>query len=107
MLDRLKRTNLTPKRHAFHRIVAGGFQRLFRPAKLFKAQIYRRLIQHSCDGLSVALQGLGGTARMVILPHESHGYRARESVLHTLYESFEWFDTHVKGADTRLEDVEG
>jgi dipeptidyl aminopeptidase/acylaminoacyl peptidase len=43
-----------------------------------------------------ALQGLGGTARMVILPHESHGYQARESVLHLLYESFRWFDLHVK-----------
>ncbi|KIG17952.1 Dipeptidyl aminopeptidases/acylaminoacyl-peptidase [Enhygromyxa salina] len=43
-----------------------------------------------------ALQGLGGVARMVILPHEAHGYRARESVLHTLYESFRWFDLYVK-----------
>lgn len=43
-----------------------------------------------------ALQGLGGTARMVILPHESHAYQARESVLHLLYESFRWFDLHVK-----------
>lgn len=24
--------------------------------------------------------------RLVLLPHEGHGYRARESVLHTLYE---------------------
>ena len=45
-----------------------------------------------------ALQGLGGTSRMVILPHESHGYQARESVLHVLYESFRWFDLHVKKA---------
>lgn len=45
-----------------------------------------------------ALQGLGGTARMVILPHESHGYQARESVLHLLVESFAWFDRHVKHA---------
>ena len=45
-----------------------------------------------------ALQGLGGTSRKVVLPHEAHGYRARESVLHTLWESFEWFDRHVKGA---------
>ncbi len=45
-----------------------------------------------------ALQGLGGTARMVILPHESHGYQARESILHLLYESFRWFDLHVKQA---------
>lgn len=32
------------------------------------------------------LQGHGGTARLVLLPHESHGYSARESVMHTLYE---------------------
>ncbi|WP_053335423.1 S9 family peptidase [Plesiocystis pacifica] len=43
-----------------------------------------------------ALQGLGGTARMVILPHEAHGYRGRQSILHALVESFEWFDQHVK-----------
>lgn len=43
-----------------------------------------------------ALQGLGGTARMVMLPHEAHGYRARQSVLHVLHESFAWFDAHVK-----------
>jgi dipeptidyl aminopeptidase/acylaminoacyl peptidase len=29
-------------------------------------------------------------------PHESHGYSARESVLHVLAEMFEWFDTYVK-----------
>jgi dipeptidyl aminopeptidase/acylaminoacyl peptidase len=43
-----------------------------------------------------ALQGLGGTARLVVLPHESHGYRARESILHVLAEQFEWLDRHVK-----------
>jgi dipeptidyl aminopeptidase/acylaminoacyl peptidase len=32
-----------------------------------------------------------------MLPHESHGYAARESVLHVLAEMFEWFDVHVKG----------
>ncbi|MBI2761325.1 MAG: S9 family peptidase [Chloroflexi bacterium] len=37
-----------------------------------------------------ALQANGGNARLVILPHESHGYRARESVLHTLAEMLEW-----------------
>ena len=36
-----------------------------------------------------AIQGTGGTARLVILPHERHGYTARESVLHTLAEQFE------------------
>jgi dipeptidyl aminopeptidase/acylaminoacyl peptidase len=43
-----------------------------------------------------AIKGLGGTARLVMLPKESHGYRARESILHVLAESFEWLDTHVK-----------
>jgi dipeptidyl aminopeptidase/acylaminoacyl peptidase len=46
-----------------------------------------------------ALKGLGGTARLVLLPHESHGYRARESVLHTLWESLTWLDRYVKHAE--------
>jgi hypothetical protein len=32
----------------------------------------------------------------VLLPHESHGYRARESVLHVLAEMFDWADRYVK-----------
>ena len=44
-----------------------------------------------------AIKGNGGTARLVMLPEEDHGYRARESVLHTLAEMFDWFDEHVKG----------
>lgn len=43
-----------------------------------------------------AIKGHGGTVRLVMLPHESHGYRARESVLHTQAETIEWFDKHVK-----------
>lgn len=44
-----------------------------------------------------ALKGLGGTARLVMLPHESHGYRARESILHMMWETEQWLDTYVKG----------
>lgn len=44
-----------------------------------------------------AVRGNGGTVRLVMLPHESHGYAARESVEHTLYEMIEWFDRYVKG----------
>lgn len=33
-----------------------------------------------------ALKGLGAPVRMVILPKESHGYAARESILHLLWE---------------------
>lgn len=43
-----------------------------------------------------ALQANGATARLVLLPHESHGYRARESVLHTLAEMFAWADRYAK-----------
>ncbi len=39
-----------------------------------------------------ALKGLGGTARLVMLPHESHGYVARESLLHMLWEMNRWLD---------------
>lgn len=43
-----------------------------------------------------AIKGNGGTVRLVMLPHESHGYRARESVLHTQAEMIRWFDRYVK-----------
>jgi dipeptidyl aminopeptidase/acylaminoacyl peptidase len=44
------------------------------------------------ERLFQALQGNGGTARLVILPHESHGYRARESIMHDIAEMLEWAD---------------
>jgi dipeptidyl aminopeptidase/acylaminoacyl peptidase len=43
-----------------------------------------------------AIKGLGGTARLVILPRESHAYKARESILHTIAETVNWFDKYVK-----------
>jgi dipeptidyl aminopeptidase/acylaminoacyl peptidase len=45
-----------------------------------------------------ALKGNGAKARLVLLPAESHGYRARESTGHTLWEMVHWLDTYVKGA---------
>jgi len=42
------------------------------------------------ERLFQAIKGNGGTARLVLLPYESHGYRARESVLHVLAEMFDW-----------------
>lgn len=44
-----------------------------------------------------AVRGSGGTARLILLPNEDHGYRARENVEHVLWEQLEWFDRHVKG----------
>lgn len=43
-----------------------------------------------------AIKGNGGTARLVLLPYESHGYSARESVLDVLAEMFEWANKYVK-----------
>lgn len=48
-----------------------------------------------------AIRGNGGTVRYVTLPHESHGYSARESVEHVLFEMVSWFETHVKNAPPR------
>jgi dipeptidyl aminopeptidase/acylaminoacyl peptidase len=48
------------------------------------------------ERLFAALKGFGATARLVMLPNESHGYSGRESVLHVLAEMFEWFTTYVK-----------
>jgi dipeptidyl aminopeptidase/acylaminoacyl peptidase len=45
-----------------------------------------------------AVRGTGGTVRLVLLPHEDHGYAARESIGHVLYEQIAWFDKYVKGA---------
>jgi len=53
------------------------------------------------ERLFEAMKGLGGTARLVQLPLESHGYRARESVLHVLAEQVEWLDKHVAKAPPR------
>lgn len=43
-----------------------------------------------------ALKGLGATVRLVMLPKESHGYRAKESILHMLWEQDQWLEKHVK-----------
>jgi len=44
-----------------------------------------------------AIKGHGGTARLVMLPLESHGYRAKESLKHMLWEQYEWMEKYVKG----------
>lgn len=43
-----------------------------------------------------ALKGHGATVRLVMLPFESHGYRARESVMHVAWETYEWLEKYVK-----------
>jgi len=46
-----------------------------------------------------ALKGLGATVRLVLLPKESHGYSARESVLHVLWEQDQWLEKYVKNRE--------
>ncbi len=43
-----------------------------------------------------ALKGHGATARLVLLPKESHGYMARESLFHMLWEMDKWLEKYVK-----------
>ncbi|MEQ9262337.1 MAG: prolyl oligopeptidase family serine peptidase [Owenweeksia sp.] len=52
-----------------------------------------------------ALKGLGAPARLVMLPKESHGYRAKESVLHLLWEQNTWLDTYVKNREMNTEEA--
>jgi dipeptidyl aminopeptidase/acylaminoacyl peptidase len=48
-----------------------------------------------------AIRGNGGTARLVVLPHEPHWYAAMESNEQLAYEELRWFDTYVKNASPR------
>lgn len=53
------------------------------------------------ERLFQAVKGLGGQVRLVMLPKESHGYAARESVMHTMYEMDNWLEKYVKNAKPR------
>ncbi|MBI3877459.1 MAG: S9 family peptidase, partial [Verrucomicrobia bacterium] len=57
------------------------------------------------ERLYQAIKGNGGTARLVLLPHESHAYEGRESVEHVIAEMIAWFDKHVKNAPPRATTV--
>ena len=59
------------------------------------------------ERLFEAIKGNGGTVRWVVLPLEEHGYRARESIGHMLWEQFRWADTYVKNAGVRPESPAG
>jgi dipeptidyl aminopeptidase/acylaminoacyl peptidase len=50
------------------------------------------------ERMFAAINGLGGTARLVLLPFESHGYAARENILHMLWETDRWLEKYVKTA---------
>lgn len=46
-----------------------------------------------------ALKGLGAPVRLVMLPNESHGYTARESIMHLLWEQDVWLEKYVKNKE--------
>lgn len=48
------------------------------------------------ERLYAAIKGHGGTTRLVILPYESHGYRARQSIMHVTWEMDQWLEQYVK-----------
>jgi dipeptidyl aminopeptidase/acylaminoacyl peptidase len=52
-----------------------------------------------------AMKGHGGTVRLVMLPHEAHGYAGRESIEHVLYEMISWFDKYVKNAPSKSKET--
>jgi dipeptidyl aminopeptidase/acylaminoacyl peptidase len=54
------------------------------------------------ERLFSAIKGQGGTVRFVLLPLESHGYAARESVLHMLWEMNNWMNTYVKNPQSAM-----
>jgi dipeptidyl aminopeptidase/acylaminoacyl peptidase len=81
--------NLSPFTHA-HKIKA--------PILLIHGQMDNNAgtFPMQSERLFHAINGHGGTARLVMLPYEGHGYQARESVMHVLAEMVEWLDRHVK-----------
>jgi len=51
------------------------------------------------DRLYSAIKGMGGTVRYVSLPFESHGYSAKENILHMLWETDQWLEKYVKKSE--------
>ncbi len=86
-------SNLSPFMHA---------EKINEPLLLIHGQIDNNsgTFPMQSERLYHAVKGHGGVVRLVELPEESHGYRARESVGHVLAEMVDWFETYVKNAST-------
>ena len=52
-----------------------------------------------------ALKGLGATVRLVMLPKESHGYAAKESIFHMLWEQDQWLEKYLKNGKKEAPDA--
>ncbi len=53
------------------------------------------------ERMYAAMKGHGATVRLVMLPHESHGYRAKESIMHMAWEMNQWLDKFVKQGEAK------
>ena len=53
------------------------------------------------ERLYAAIKGNGGNVRYIQLPLEPHGYTARETQRHLLWEYINWLDKYVKNASPR------
>lgn len=49
-----------------------------------------------------ALKGHGALCRLVILPYESHGYTARESIMHVLWETDRWLHRYCESNSSNV-----
>jgi dipeptidyl aminopeptidase/acylaminoacyl peptidase len=58
-------------------------------------------VPYQSEKLFEAIRGTGGTARLIMLPFESHGYQSQEAVEDVLAEQLAWFDRYVKNAKAR------
>ncbi|HLW51110.1 MAG TPA: prolyl oligopeptidase family serine peptidase [Sphingobacteriaceae bacterium] len=56
------------------------------------------------ERLYAAIKGNGGTVRLVMFPHEFHGFRSRESIMHVFWEQDQWLEKYVKNREKK--DVE-
>ncbi|MDR8524820.1 alpha/beta hydrolase family protein [Shewanella fidelis] len=52
-----------------------------------------------------AIRGLGGQARLVTFPYESHSYKAKESIMHMLWEQENWLEQYLKQAPSAKTDT--
>ncbi|CAN6320248.1 unnamed protein product [Urochloa humidicola] len=50
-----------------------------------------------------ALKGHGALSRLVILPFESHGYSARESIMHVLWETDRWLQNYCVNSASKAD----
>eukprot|EP00262_Sarcandra_glabra_P021213 TRINITY_DN8834_c1_g1_i1.p1 TRINITY_DN8834_c1_g1~~TRINITY_DN8834_c1_g1_i1.p1 ORF type:complete len:949 (-),score=194.61 TRINITY_DN8834_c1_g1_i1:437-3283(-) len=53
-----------------------------------------------------ALKGHGALCRLVVLPFESHGYAARESIMHVLWETDRWLQKYCVNTSDTLADLD-